>query len=427
MKDAILLDAQPSMRRKDANGYLHIAITPISKACVNPYLGREIAGSEAQGWDANTIYYGLRDPDELQKAAKTFDGMPLLMNHHKTDAENPAKEYTIGSIGTDGKFEKPYLKNSMTITDAKAIQAIEDGSSQEISCSYRFTPDFTSGDYIAEDGSKIHYDFIMRNIEGNHVALVPEGRAGHDVKVADSKLELNDTATPKERRTFMPLEFEELIDAIMPNASVEDKALAMAKLDELGSVEAEADDAKAKDEEKDIEEDYDAEEEVLDDEDLEEEEEEADDDNIDELLKDPKAKRAFEYGVRYGEKREKSAPKRLDKEHERKGMEKAEDSMEAIQDAMLEKFRSINAAAVKVRPLVGEIDDPLAFDSAEAIYAFALDKNGVDIESYPVEAYEGMVDMKIASRPSYQLNDSALDEDCADEMSDFMKALNGID
>ena len=427
MKDAVLLDAQPSMRRKDANGYLHIAITPISKACVNPYLGREIAGSEAQGWDANTIYYGLRDPDELKKAAKTFDGMPLLMNHHKTDAENPAKEYTIGSIGTDGKFEKPYLKNSMTITDAKAIQAIEDGSSQEISCSYRFTPDFTSGDYIAEDGSKIHYDFIMRNIEGNHVALVPEGRAGHDVKVADSKLELNDTATPKERRTFMPLEFEELIDAIMPNASVEDKALAMAKLDELGSVEAEADDAKAKDEEKDIEEDYDAEEEVLDDEDLEEEEEEADDDNIDELLKDPKAKRAFEYGVRYGEKREKSAPKRLDKEHERKGMEKAEDSMEAIQDAMLEKFRSINAAAVKVRPLVGEIDDPLAFDSAEAIYAFALDKNGVDIESYPVEAYEGMVDMKIASRPSYQLNDSALDEDCADEMSDFMKALNGID
>lgn len=430
MNDAILLDAQPSMRRKDANGYLHIAITPISKACVNPYLGREIAGSEAQGWDANTIYYGLRDPDELKKAAKTFDGMPLLMNHHKTDAENPAKEYVVGSIGTDGAFEKPYLKNSMTITDAKAIQAIEDGSSQEISCSYRFTPDFTSGDYIAEDGSKIHYDFIMRNIEGNHVALVPEGRAGHDVKVADSQIELNNTATPKERRTFMPLDFETLIETIMPTASVEDKAFAMAKLDELGSGEAEADDAKAKDEEKNIEEDYDAEEEVLDDEDIDEEyedeEEEADDEDIDELLKDPKAKRAFEYGVRYGEKREKSAPKRLDKEHERKGMEKAQDSMETIQDAMLERFRSINVAAVKVRPLVGEIDDPLAFDSAEAIYAFALDKSGVDIDAYPVEAFEGMVDMKLASRPSY-FNDSALDEDCESELGDMMKSLKSIE
>ena len=49
----IILDAQPSMRRKDSNGYMHIALTPISKACVNPYLGREIAGSEK--WDGMPI------------------------------------------------------------------------------------------------------------------------------------------------------------------------------------------------------------------------------------------------------------------------------------------------------------------------------------------------------------------------------------
>ena len=140
--DAIILDAQPSMRRKDSNGYLHIEITPISKACVNPYLGREIAGSEAQGWDANKIYYGLRDPDELAKAAKTFNGMPVLLQHHTINAENPAKEWVVGSIGTDGTFEKPYLKNSMTITDAQAIKYIEDGTAQEISCSYRFKPEF---------------------------------------------------------------------------------------------------------------------------------------------------------------------------------------------------------------------------------------------------------------------------------------------
>ena len=440
--DAIILDAQPSMRRKDSNGYLHIEITPISKACVNPYLGREIAGSEAQGWDANKIYYGLRDPDELAKAAKTFNGMPVLLQHHTINAENPAKEWVVGSIGTDGTFEKPYLKNSMTITDAQAIKYIEDGTAQEISCSYRFKPEFKSGEYTESDGSKVHYDFIMRDIEGNHVALVPEGRAGHDVKVADSN-ELINKATKEERRNYM--KFDELIEAIMPNASVEDKALALDKLEELASAEdSEVEDAKkAKDEEKDVKKDYDADKEVLDDEDEEVDEEEekdvdeeeVDDENLDALLKDPKAKAAFEMGVRYGEKREKADTKRIDGDHESTGMKKywkkekamTKDSIAEIEDYMMDKFRAINSAAKKVRPLVGEISDPFAFDSAEAIYAFALDKNGQDIDNYPVEAFEGMVDMILQNRPSYVAMDSALNEECNEEMGEFMDALNNIE
>ena len=404
---ALMLDARPSMRTVDSNGYMHIALTPISKACVNPYLGKEIAGSEAHGFDPNKIYYGLRDPQELAKAAKTFDGMPLLLLHHKTDAENPAKEHTVGSIGTDGMFEAPYLKNSMTITDAKAIRMVEDGQAQEISCSYRFRPDFTAGEYIAEDGSKIHYDFIMRDIEGNHVALVPEGRAGHDVKVADSN-ELINTATKEERRNIMPI--EELVEKIMPKATAEDKAFAIEELKKMGAVD---------DEKKD-------EEEVLDDEEMDEED--IDDDEDEE--------EAFEEGVKYGEKREKSAPKRIAKEHEAEGgrkaakeermkKETAKDSIDIIKDELMENFRAINRAAIKVRPLVGEITDPLAFDCAEAIYAFALDHAGVDFEKYDINAYEGMVDMIIAERPSYTIMDSAMAEPI-DEMKDVMDALNKI-
>lgn len=415
---ALMLDASPSMRTVDSNGYMHIAITPISKACVNPYLGREIAGSEEHGFEPNKIYYGLRDPKELEKAAKTFDGMPLLLLHHKTDAENPAKEHTVGSIGTDGKFEAPYLKNSMTITDAKAIRMVEDGQAQEISCSYRFRPDFTAGEYIAEDGSKIHYDFIMRDIEGNHVALVPEGRAGHDVKVADSN-ELINTATKEERRNIMPI--EELVEKIMPKATAEDKAFAIEELKKMGAVD---DEKKVKEVEED-------EEEVLDDEELDDEDYDDEDEDIDD---NPKEKVAFEEGVKYGEKREKSAPKRIAKEHESEGGKKAakeemaKDSIAMIKDELMENFRAINKAAIKVRPLVGEITDPMAFDSAEAIYAFALDAAGIDIDKYPVEAFEGMADMIIAERPSYPMAiDSAMAEDCGDEMNDVLNALNKID
>lgn len=47
-KNKIAFDAQLSMRHIDDNGYLHVALTPISKACVNPYLGRELPSWEEE-------------------------------------------------------------------------------------------------------------------------------------------------------------------------------------------------------------------------------------------------------------------------------------------------------------------------------------------------------------------------------------------
>ena len=55
-KHNIVLDAKPSMRTKDENGFLHVALTPISKATVNPYLGREIPFAEEHGFDPEKIY-----------------------------------------------------------------------------------------------------------------------------------------------------------------------------------------------------------------------------------------------------------------------------------------------------------------------------------------------------------------------------------
>ena len=63
---AMILDAKPSMRTVDDNGFLHVALTPISKATVNPYLGSEIEGSKEHGFAPDKILYGLRDPKELE-------------------------------------------------------------------------------------------------------------------------------------------------------------------------------------------------------------------------------------------------------------------------------------------------------------------------------------------------------------------------
>lgn len=454
-KYALMLDSQPSMRTKDSNGFLHIALTPISKATVNPYLGSEIAGSEEQGWKADKIYYGLRPAEELEKAAKTFDGLPVLLEHHPTDAENLPKEWVVGSVGTDGKFEKPYLKNSMTITDAQAIQYIEDGTAKEISCSYRFTPEFKSGEFTESDGSKVHYDFVMRDIEGNHVALVPEGRAGRDVRVADSNEFIN-KATNEERRTYMS--FDEFIEKFFPDADEAKKAEIKAEFEKLVPKEDAATFAEGvkygeeleKEEPKKLDSEHesegmkkaeDGEEEVAEveevedgDEETEEVEEEVTDEdmpvdeaNLDEMMKDPKFKAAFEMGVKYGEKREKADPKRIDADHEREGMEKAlgEDSIKRIETRITAKLRAINAAAKKVRPMVGEIAEPFAFDSAEAVYKFALEKTGRNVKKYPASAYEGMVDMALETKPSYAVSDSAVSGEIS-EADEYMKALKAI-
>ena len=191
----ISFDAAPSMRSKDANGFLHVASSNISKEVVNPYYGREIPGWEEKGLDPNHIFYGYRAGEELAKAAKTFDGLPLLIDHHIEDAEAPQKEYRVGSLGTDARWEAPYLKNSLIVTDAEAIRAIEDGRMKELSCAYRYEPDWTPGTFEG-----VPYDFIMRNIQGNHVALVEEGRAGADVVVADAKP--RETITSKMEKTM---------------------------------------------------------------------------------------------------------------------------------------------------------------------------------------------------------------------------------
>ena len=168
-------------RHKDVNGYLHVEVSPLTKETVNPYYGREIPGWEDEGLDPEKIYYGYRAGDELKKALNTFNGIPVLDEHKLDSAEKPLKEERVGYTGTSAKWEAPYIMNGLIITDAAAIELIESNKQRELSASYRYKPVFQSGYFNGEK-----YDFIMTEIQANHIALVAEGRAGSDVLVYDS-------------------------------------------------------------------------------------------------------------------------------------------------------------------------------------------------------------------------------------------------
>lgn len=178
-------------RHKDINGYLHVEVSPLTKETVNPYYGREIPGWEDLELDPEKIYYGYRAGSELKKALNTFNGIPVLDEHKLDSAERPLKEERVGFTGTSAAWEAPYIMNALIITDAAAIELIESNKQRELSASYRYKPVFKEGYFGGEK-----YDFIMTEIQANHIALVAEGRAGSDVLVYDSNLERGQVPFP---------------------------------------------------------------------------------------------------------------------------------------------------------------------------------------------------------------------------------------
>jgi len=161
----------------DAEGRLHVT-APISKACINPYLGRELPHFQALGLDGDRQYLMLRDPGELERAASTFNNLPALSTHFHANAANHRPDLVIGSTGTDAKFEFPYLNNSLVVWSADDIESIQDGTKAEISCAYQFAADMRPGIWQGQS-----YDGVMRDLNGSHVAIVVEGRAGPDVRI----------------------------------------------------------------------------------------------------------------------------------------------------------------------------------------------------------------------------------------------------
>jgi 8-oxo-dGTP pyrophosphatase MutT (NUDIX family) len=185
--DAVLTIAldRDSVREMDRDGRMKVEVTHLSKACVNPYIGKEIPGWQELGLDPSRIYKLLRDPEELRRAAPTFNGIQLLKEHKPVSARDHQMYDIVGTTGSEAAFDEPYLDNSLFVWTQEGIDLIESERQQELSCGYHYKPDMTPGTYEGEA-----YDGVMRDIVGNHVALVKAGRAGPEVMVGDSAAEV---------------------------------------------------------------------------------------------------------------------------------------------------------------------------------------------------------------------------------------------
>ena len=365
-----------SARTRDSNGYMHVDVSNLTKEQVVPYLGNTIPGYKELGLDPEKIYQIYRPGDEIEKAADSFNGLPLMLDHWDMDAENIPKDKVVGSLGTDARYEAPYLKNSLTVTDADAIRAIEDGSYKELSASYACDIDMTGGIF---DGKS--YDGVMKNIKGNHVALVPEGRAGHDVKVADSAMEggenmgwmekmkelLFDIITDKEALKDIMNENEKITQTEEQTpAAAPEQATDVEPVDELADEVRQMMEAAGLDPE------------------------------------DKAAQKAFLAGMAAAkpvEDADEEAPAQdacKDEEVPAEDACKDEDPATAQDSASVHDkafYAGLYKAAEDVAPFVGKISNPFAFDSAADIYKKALDKAGVVTDGIDPSAFGAMVSM----------------------------------
>lgn len=368
-----------SVRTIDANGRLQISRTNISKANVNAYYGREIPRSEELGLEPNKLYRLWRHPDELRKAAKTFNNIPVLSKHIPDFPTDPPNEFRVGVTHSNAEFDGTYLTVGMSIWDNSAIAGIESGEQRELSASYKYVADMTPG--VTPDGEP--YDGVMRDIFGNHEALVPDGRAGPDVLVADSlPPELNHMRKHKVaaiRATLKPL--------LAQDADLEAEVRkALLALDE-----AEKEDEK--------------ENKIADDEDDDEKDKKKTaDDEDDEEDKDKK----------------KTAEDEDDEEDDKVSKTAMDSAIRLAADSATKKaaenFRKIREAELVVRPLIGDV---VAMDSAEDVYRTALEQSGVDIAGVHPSAYPAMVKMAISQKENSR---PVIAQDSA-SVSEFEKAF----
>lgn len=190
----------PSARIPDDNGWYMVADNPLSREGVFEYLGSELPGAP----DPTAIYRVYRPASELSDPAtlESFNLIPLVDEHTWLGQDGmPAEQKGVhGTTGAGAYFDGEFLRNALKITSHSCARAIETDKRQ-LSAGYRCAYDWTPGVWNGQP-----YDAVQRQIRGNHIALVREGRSGPEVAVLDRKPFITSI-------TFDSLEFRKMADS----------------------------------------------------------------------------------------------------------------------------------------------------------------------------------------------------------------------
>lgn len=164
----------PQKLHRTPEGYL-TAYIRCSCAGVFRYMGK----------DGKTVERVLRPESEVGAfdSVMSANSKPVTLKHpgENVTVEN-VKKYEVGFTGTDAQFDGVDLWITITVTDPKAIKAIEDKEVQAVSMGYD-VDELEENRDPRNNWRGTEYSFVQHGIRYNHLALVYAGRAGESVEI----------------------------------------------------------------------------------------------------------------------------------------------------------------------------------------------------------------------------------------------------
>lgn len=164
-------------KRTTTDGYL-VTEARFARSGIYEYAGRDLGKPEM---DVVRVY---RSDEEVfnQDAMASFAHKPITNDHPSGNVsaatwKRDAVGFSDGRVARDGDF----VVIPLMVADQKAIADVDDGK-HELSAGYACDIEFIDGQ--TESGEK--FDAVMRNIRGNHIAIVDKGRAGSECRIGDS-------------------------------------------------------------------------------------------------------------------------------------------------------------------------------------------------------------------------------------------------
>ena len=150
-----------------------------------------------------------RPPEEVSNpdSLSTFGMKPTTWGHPPVllDAAN-TKQFQIGYSGSQVRYNDGFVEVALVVTDQDAIDRIKRKDATEVSAGYKVDFDPTPG--ITPEGEE--YAGVQRNIRVNHIAIVPRGRAGPEVRLLLDRMDaadavaINPTLAPSSGSALQP-------------------------------------------------------------------------------------------------------------------------------------------------------------------------------------------------------------------------------
>lgn len=153
-------------------GFLICKDVPIARTGPQDYLAREL---QLDG-DPDRLITVQRHPEDVFEEATlaSFEGKPICDGHppENVGPENYAA-YTKGHV-QNVRRDGDYIVADLYINDANLANEVRNNVKREVSCGYLCS-------YVPDGAG-----YRQSNIRGNHVAVVPKGRAGSTVAIQDT-------------------------------------------------------------------------------------------------------------------------------------------------------------------------------------------------------------------------------------------------